>query len=287
MRSPRSIASRRGPPGAAIARGLPGAGRGRAAAVAGAHARAAARGHGGAGGVRGARPGCGGGGGLRADPAAADAGRAAPRLPEHPCQPAAALARRRADPGGGAGGRHARPASPSCRWMPGWIPARCCCARPCRSPPRPRPRCCTTCLPRWARGWSCGHWRRQPAPVPQPDGGRNLCAEADAATMAGSTGTATLSDRPAGARVRSLARHASPRLRGSDPEGAVGRPEPRCRPARHGAGCRDCWWPAAPAWQAAPARCACCGSSLPAGEQLDAGEFPARPPGAAWHSRLG
>ena len=35
---------------------------------------------------------------LRADPAAVGAGAAAPRLPEHPCLAAAALARRRADP---------------------------------------------------------------------------------------------------------------------------------------------------------------------------------------------
>ena len=50
-------------------------------------------------------PGCRGGRSLRADPAADDAGCAAPRLPQHPCQPAAALARRGADPGGDPGRR--------------------------------------------------------------------------------------------------------------------------------------------------------------------------------------
>ena len=75
------------------------------AGPAGAHAGAAAPGPCRAAGIRGSGAGCGGGRRLRPDPAAGDAGGAEARLPQHPRQPAAALARRRADPRRGAGRR--------------------------------------------------------------------------------------------------------------------------------------------------------------------------------------
>ena len=66
---------------------------------------------------------------LWPDPAPGDAGCPEARLPQHPCQSVAALARRRADPGLPSWLATPKPASPSCRWKQVSIPAPCCCAR--------------------------------------------------------------------------------------------------------------------------------------------------------------
>ncbi len=81
-----------------------------------------------------------------------------------------------------------RPASPSCRWRPGSTPGRCCCARPCRSGRRrPRPTLHDELAELGAR-LILRALAEDPAPVPQPRGGRDLRAEADAAPTGGSTG---------------------------------------------------------------------------------------------------
>ena len=105
---------------------------------------------------------------------------AAPRLHQHSCLAAAALARRRADPPGDRGRRCRRPASRSCRWTRASTPARCCWPKRCRSgaddthrdlagPPggarrRADRRAC------WAIWREGGPVR----PAPQPDDGRDL-----------------------------------------------------------------------------------------------------------------
>ncbi len=190
---------------------------------------------GGAGGVRGAGAGCGGGGGLRADPAAGDAGRAAARLPEHPCQPAATLARRRADPGGGAGrrcrdrrddhadGRRAghRADAAARSGADHRDDDRGGAARRAGGDGRAADR--------------CARWSSTPSPMPQPSRGRDLRAEADARGRPDRLDARCRGDRAAGARVRSLARHVHRAAR-RGAEGAGGGAGARVGPARHGAG---------------------------------------------------
>ena len=59
----------------------------------------------------------------------------------------------------------ATPASPSCRWMPDWTRAICCCTKPCRlHPTTPRPACTIAWQP-LARNWRCKpyNWQHKAA----------------------------------------------------------------------------------------------------------------------------